>query len=218
MKKRAGFTLLELLIGLALLGLILTLLFSGFRLASRTWDTAETRLERSMNEQMARALVRRLLTQMQPVLWTKSPNRAIAFLGEPERLVAIAPLGGALGGGLHTVEFSVASDGTAGLASVRLLFRHLAIAHDAEHFGADIAQAKVHVILDGLVAVRFAYFGAEQSGAPPRWHEVWTNPEELPHLVRLSLKSADAGWSDLIITPMLSGAGCHWDNFSKRCL
>jgi general secretion pathway protein J len=218
MRRVLGFTLLELLIGLTLLGLILALLFSGFRLASKTWDAAEARLERTMNEQMARALVRRLLTQMQPVRWAKSPNRAVAFLGEPERLVAIVPLGGALGGGLQAVEFSVASVGTAGSATVRLLFRHMAIAHDAEHFAADINQANQHVILDDLVAVRFAYFGVEQRGDPPSWQEVWSNPEELPRLVRLSLESADAGWSEVIVTPMLSGAACRWDSASKQCL
>lgn len=217
MNRVSGFTLLELLIGLALLGLLLTLLFGGFRLASMTWDSAETRLERNTNEQMARALVRRLLMQLQPIRWRKSPNRTLAFLGEPERLVAIAPLGGALGEGLQTIELSVAAGGTAN-SLLRLQFRHLVVNQEAEQFTADIAQAKPFIVLDDLLTVRFEYFGAEQRGGVPRWQEVWVNPDELPRLVRIKLESQDSGWSDLIVMPMLNGAGCRWDNFTKRCL
>ena len=39
MNGSRGFSLLELLIGLTLLGFILTLLFGGFRLASKSWDS-----------------------------------------------------------------------------------------------------------------------------------------------------------------------------------
>jgi len=218
MNKVSGFTLLELLIGLALLGLLLALLFGGFRLASMTWDSSEARQERSMNEQMARSLVRRLLTQMQPLRWRKSPNRAVTFLGEPERLVAIAPLGGALGEGLQTIEFSAVSGGTPNSAKVSLQFRHLGINQESEHFAADIEQAKSHVVLDELLTVRFEYFGAEQRGGVPRWQQVWVNQEELPRLVRIKLESTDTGWSDVIVMPMLNAAGCRWDNFTKRCL
>ena len=180
-----------------------------------TWNSAEERLERTAKEQMARALVRRLVTQMQPLRWKKSPNRAVTFLGEPERLVAIAPLGGALGEGLQTIEFSMASAGT---TNVNLLFRHQGLNQELEHFAADIEQAKHHVVLDGLLAVRFSYYGPTQRGAEPGWHEVWSNPEELPRLVRIKLESTDSGWSDMVVVPMLNGSGCRWDNFTKRCL
>lgn len=216
MNKALGFTLLELLIGLTLLGFLLALLFGGFRLASMSWDSVETHLERTSKEQMARSLVRRLLTQMQPVRWQKAPDQAIAFVGEPERLAAIAPLGGALGQGLQAVEFSIQSSGATGLAT-RLLFRHTAINQDAEFFAADIAQAKEHVILDGLVTAQFGYFGSAKKGEAARWQEIWTNPEELPLLVRIRLESADAGWADMIVMPMLRGTGCRWDDFQKRC-
>lgn len=215
MNKAFGFTLLELLIGLALLGLLLALLFGGFRLASMTWNSAEERLERASKEQMARALIRRLLTQIQPLRWKKSPNRAVAFMGEPERLVAIAPLGGALGEGLQTIEFSVASTGA---ASMSLLFRHQGVNQETEHFAADIDQAKHYVVLDELLATSFSYYGPAQRGGEPGWHEVWSNPEELPRLVRINLKSTDSGWSDMVVVPMLNGSGCRWDNFTKRCL
>ena len=43
----AGFTLLELLIAMSLLGFILALLFAGMRLGARSWDAGEARVEKS---------------------------------------------------------------------------------------------------------------------------------------------------------------------------
>ena len=66
MRAARGFSLLELVIGMTLLGFIVALLFGGFRLAANSWDAVETRVERTNDQQLARALVRRLLEQMQP--------------------------------------------------------------------------------------------------------------------------------------------------------
>lgn len=217
MKSTRGFTLLELLIGLTLLGFLLALLFGGFRLASRSWDAVEARLERTMQEQLARALARRLVTQLQPVRWKKAQNQAIAFVGQQERLVAIAPVGGALGEGLQVIEFAADSLGISGEPSMRLVFRHIALDRNAENFSADLTHAKQHVLLDKLISISFDYFGAEKKDAPLQWQEIWTNTEELPRLVRMKLESADAGWTELIVAPMLNGSGCRWDPFYKRC-
>lgn len=216
MKTARGFTLLELLIGLTLLGFLLALLFAGFRLASMSWDSVEARLERTTNEQMARSLVRRLLTQIEPMRWQKAVNQAMAFVGEPERLVAIAPLGGALGSGLQAIEFSIDSSGSSA-APVRLLLRHAATNHEDEFFAANIAEAREQVVLEGLITARFAYYGAARKGEAAQWQTTWPNAEALPLLIRVALESSDAGWAELIVTPMLSGSGCIWDDFYKRC-
>lgn len=62
MNRGRGFTLLELLIGMTLLGFMLALLFGGFRLAANSWDAVTARTERTTDEQLGRAFLRRLLT------------------------------------------------------------------------------------------------------------------------------------------------------------
>ena len=220
MSAARGFTLLELVIGITLLGFILALLFAGFRLAANSWDAVETRIERTNDEQLARALARRLLAQMQPVRWKKALNTPIAFIGEQGVLRALTPLTGQAGaGGLRLIELGRESEETmaTGKGPVRLVLRQAPVRYDVENFASGLGEAKSYLVLDNLDAVEFSYFGPEKRGEPPRWQDAWTNPEQLPQLVRLRLKSREAGWSDLVVAPMVGGTGCIWDNFQKRC-
>jgi general secretion pathway protein J len=217
MIRQRGFTLLELLIGMTLLGFMLALLFGGFRLASTTWDAVENRMERTSQEEMARALVRRMLTQLQPMRWKKVTNHSIAFIGEAGRIVAIAPLSGQAGGsGLRVIELVAEPETDAGKDTVRLVMRQAPVLYEAESFSDSLTAAKGHTILNGLGSVQFYYFGAEKNEIPPRWQETWTNAEQLPRLVRLRLASPGGGWADMTITPMITG-GCIWDLFYNRC-
>ncbi len=223
MNAERGFTLLELLIGMTLLGFILALLFGGFRLAANSWDAVEARAERTNDEQLARALVRRLLAQMQPLRWKKAVNQPIAFIGERKTLRAVAPLTGQMGaGGLRLIELVPESGeptqtGQTGNGPLRLVLRHAPLLYDAEDFAGGLGEAKSHLVLGDLDSVEFSYFGPEKRGEPPRWQDAWTNQEQLPQLVRLRLGSRDAGWGDLVVAPMVGATGCRWDNFQKRC-
>jgi general secretion pathway protein J len=220
MNAARGFTLLELVIGITLLGFILALIFGGFRLAANSWDAVETRVERTNDEQLARALVRRLLAQTQPLHWKKAVNQPIAFSGEPGVIRAVAPLTGQAGaGGLRLIELGQEREAAeTGKGPLRLVLRHAPLRYDAENFAAGLGDAKSYLVLGDLDAVEFSYFGPEKAGEPPRWQDVWTNQEQLPRLVRVRLGSREGGWSDMVVAPMVGGTSCRWDNFRKRCV
>lgn len=217
MRAQRGFTLLELLIGMTLLGFMLALLFGGFRLASTSWDAVEARIERTNDEALGRALVRRLLTQLQPLRWKKGLNQPLAFSGGPDGLRALAPLAGQAGaGGLRLIELRRAAGGE-GAAGPALVLREAPIQYDAEDFSAGLAGAKSHVVLGGLERIGFSYFGPPRRGEAPVWQDTWSNPEQMPLLVRVQLSSRDAGWAELLVAPMIGGTGCRWDSFHKVC-
>ena len=206
MSTARGFTLLELLIGLTLLGFILALLFGGFRLASNSWDAAETRGERTADELLGRMLVRRLVTQIQPLRWNRAVNRPIAVAAEREVLRAVSPLSGLAGvGGLRVIELRVERAPEKSKGRLRLMLRHAPLRYDTASFTESLGDAPADLVLGDLEAVEFSYFGPEKRGEAPRWQEAWTNPEQLPRLVRLRLVSRDAGWADLIMAPMVNG-------------
>jgi general secretion pathway protein J len=219
MNSSRGFTLLELLIGMTLLGFMLALLFAGFRLASDSWDAVDRRALRTTDEEIARALVRRLVTQLQPMRWKRAINQPLAFTGEPGGFRALAPLSGQAGlGGLRVIELTAEREPKGGKESVRLVLRQAPLRYDVENFSDGLAQAKDHTVLNDLVAVQFGYFGVPKAGEPAQWFDVWPNTERLPQLMRVRLESRDAGWSDLLITPMIGGEGCHWNAFYKKCM
>jgi general secretion pathway protein J len=213
-----GFTLLEMLIGMTLLGLIMALLLGGFRLASSSWDAAEVQSERTADDLLGRMLVRRLVTEMQPLRWNRAVNRPITMAGEREVLRAVAPLSGQAGvGGLRVIELRVERLTARqdvernGNAPMRLMLRHAPVRYDASSFADSLGDAPGQLVVGELDAVVFSYFGPERRGEAPRWQEVWTNPDQLPRLVRLHLQSKDAGWADMVIAPMVTvnrgGAG-----------
>lgn len=219
MNDGRGFTLLELLIGLALLSLILALLFGGFRIASASWNTVETRIERSTQEDMAKAFLRRLLSRIQPLRWKQAPDRAVTFRGEPDRMVAVAPLTGQAGSnGIRVVALMAETAESGNNGPLRIVLRETPLRRESADFAEPLAaQIESHTLLDSLSEVRFAYYGAEKKNDPPGWHDVWTNKEELPRLIRVTLVSNTNGPIDLVISTMLSGSRCTWDPFYKRC-
>ena len=212
MNLQRGFTILELLIGMTLLGFILALLFGGFRLAATTWDSVDTHLERTTQEEMARALVRRLLGQMQPLRWKKAKNQTVTFIGERQRLVAVAPLTGQAGSsGLRVIELIAGASSGEDKQSARLTLRHAPLRYPADDFSMPLEGARVFVVLDDLTKVQFDYFGAETKGAEPHWQETWSDTASLPRLVRVRMASPDGGWADVVVAPMVNAGSCPWD-------
>jgi general secretion pathway protein J len=216
MNPHRGFTLLELLIGLTLLGFILALLFGGFRLASSSWDAVATHAERTTDEQMAREFLRRILTQLQPLRWKKAQNQPVSFVGQRELLRGVAPISGQAGGGLRVVELALEQDGQDG-GRRRLVLRQAPLRYDAELFDDALAEAKTHQLLDDLDAVEFNYFGPPKEGEPSSWQDTWTDTAHLPRLVRLRLGSRQPEWADVVATPMIGSTGCIWDSVNRQC-
>jgi hypothetical protein len=90
--------------------------------------------------------------------------------------------------------------------------------YDVENFSDGLTDAKAHAVLNDLTTIQFNYFGIPKSGEPAQWFDVWPNAERLPQLMRIRLGSRDAGWSDLLVAPMIGGEGCRWNAFYKKCM
>ena len=72
-----GFTLLELLAAIMLLGLLMAVLFGGLRLGARVWETADARLDASTRIQIVQDFVRQRLAAALP-LEALAPEQAQA--------------------------------------------------------------------------------------------------------------------------------------------
>lgn len=91
-QRNGGFTLIELLIALVLTGLVMTLLFNGLQLSTRSW-TGTDRYQQQVAEQFQLQQRLRQLVSQARNLRVRGPDGrvSLAFQGTPAELVFVAP-------------------------------------------------------------------------------------------------------------------------------
>lgn len=214
MRVQKGFTLLELLIGMVLLGMILTLLFGGLRLGARSWDSGDKRADDAAQLRAIHGFMRRELSQVFPLRWKNGVDTRLAFAGESDALKFVAPLPvQASGGGLYLLglELENGEDGQ------RLIMKRALTSPEAKDFSS-LEQGEKSVLVDHIEKMRISYFGATTPESEPGWQEKWDDPQRLPLLVRIQVELNDGrGWPDLVASLVVE-KGCTWDSFHKRCV
>ncbi len=166
-----GFTLLELLISVAILGLVAVVIGSSVRLGIRTWERGESGIEAS---QRLRVLSDRLAQEVKsayPYIIDVEGEERVAFHGGPDSLWFVTALTGPAEGGLKWVSYSV-MDGALTTREGRLPDKRL-----LEKVGekGDILDRAVHG------------FSLEYLSSAGRWEEAWDLREELPRAVKMRI-------------------------------
>ncbi|HOB61739.1 MAG TPA: prepilin-type N-terminal cleavage/methylation domain-containing protein [Candidatus Competibacteraceae bacterium] len=195
-RRQAGFTLLELVVAITLMGLVLVMLYSGLRLGLNGWDSGERRAEITDRLRLAQEVLRRQLAQSMTVYRqanNEQRERIAVFSGEPNEIEFVAPMLTQLGqGGLYRVRV--------GAGNGRLWMRWRPYWPD----DPDVGPERESILLEGVSGLEWGYFGSDRSNGgeqsePPRWRSEWTNPERRPSLVRLNLSVDGAPWPDLTV-------------------
>lgn len=203
--KQTGFTLLELLIAMTLLGMILVLLFGGLRLGVRSWDASQKQIDSLNSIRSLENFLRRELSLAYPYLWKNSQGRRVAFLGERNKLNFVAQLPSRVGGGgLYLISVELQQR-----AKVqRIVWKHLPVNAQMQDFSA-LAEIPEMVLaaseLENVEEIWLTYFGQENDSAAPRWLDRWVDGTRLPMLIRVQVKlSNSAQWPEFVVAPMLS--------------
>ena len=203
--QHTGFTLLELLIAMTLLGMILVLLFGGLRLGVRSWDKSQKQVDSLNTVRSLENFLRRELSQTYPYLWKNVPGSRIAFVGERNKLNFVAQLPSRVGGGgLYQISVKLEQAANA----QRILWKHLPVSSQMQDFSA-LAEAPEMVLaasdFGNVEEIWLTYFGQENENTAPRWVDRWENSTRLPMLIRLQVKLTNSGqWPDFVVAPMLS--------------
>lgn len=200
-----GFTLVELLVALVVLGLVMALVTQTMRYA---WGARAALAERSDSAQglmLARDLVRRQLERAQRLSWGAASQPRLAFEGDAQRVrfVSLAPIWQA-GPAWQLWELAIAEEPD---GPRQLQLRRAPLDRERPGF-APLAAATPRLLarVDGPLA--FAYLMAGAQGEPPRWVEAWADGRHMPLAVRLTARG-DPAWPDLVARLLVDAApGC----------
>jgi len=72
-RVHAGFTLIEVMVAMMLLGIMMLLLYSGLNFSLRAWNAGDANGRRVADSRVADNFLRREVSEMYPMRW-KDPN------------------------------------------------------------------------------------------------------------------------------------------------
>lgn len=192
MRGERGFTLLELLVAMALLALLAATLAGSLRFGARSWDAAAERGRAWSEVAAVQDFLRNTLGRAQPLPPRGGEERPPGFEGDMQRLRLVAPLGERFGPpGLYRLELAARPSAT-GLS----LWLRWQILDDGEGSGAwgdgEWGDGSVQghggerLLLDGFERLAFAYRAAPApDGTAAPWRNAWSAEEPPPRLLRL---------------------------------
>jgi general secretion pathway protein J len=192
----AGFSLVELLVGLALLGMICALLAAGLGLGQRVWNSSEARNQASRTMFDVSAALRRLLGSLQPLRTGVDGSRAVEFRGFGERLEGVVHLPSHLGlGGLYRVRLECET----GSHRLNLYLSPYRQGETASEEGSN--SQGLTTLADGIEELQLRYFGQAKNDSKAEWHETWEDQDGLPKLLSVTITPQEKAkpWPDLVI-------------------
>jgi general secretion pathway protein J len=216
MRNQRGFTLIELVVAMALLGTMMVLMYSGLTFSLKGWDTGAASGQRITDRRIGENFLRRELSELFPMRWKDPMVLRLAFEGESQRMrfVSARPAG-VTQGGLSLVGIEVESGNG---RERNLVMRRAMPDDDAKDFGP-LDNAERSVILAGVDSVTFSYFGSENDFTDPRWSDTWTFAGRVPQMVRIRVRDADGtSLPEMVIRVNLGEeAGCLENSFQRVC-
>ena len=220
MKPRAqgGFTLIELVVAMVILGAMMALLYSGLTFALKSWDAGDANGRRTADRRLGENFLGREIAETFPMRWKDPAMLRYAFDGADDalRFVSSRPAGISQGG-LALVAVDVESDSRDPRVRNLVMRRALADA-DARDF-TPLDRAEPSILVEDVDSVEFAYFGSENDFTDPRWTDKWTIPSRLPSMVRVRIKATDGTYlPDLLVRLMVGEeAGCFEVALQRGC-
>lgn len=192
---RAGFTLIELMVAITLLGVLLAVLYGSFYLGHRAMEKAHARSEESQRLRGGRELLSAYIRSAHPY----RSQSGVFFAGDADRLSFVSSLSVGLGGrGASLVTVSWSGQGEA--SGDVILEEEMPVRLNAEDAGY-----KNRVVLRRAVrGLRIDYLEQDSRGSQESWTERWAGEERkgLPQAVRLSYR-VDTGEEIQWIFPIM---------------
>lgn len=188
--RAAGFTLVETLVALVVLGFLMAGLAQGTRFGFQAWDMQTRMIDEQGELDGVDRVLRTLIQQMDP----GTPSGGATFKGSANTLIFTSRLPAISGLTTRRADVILAVDGARRLSVRWTPHRH------AMRLGPppEIREAE---LLRGVARLEISYWRPEGNGA---WLSAWS-ARELPGLIRFRIVFARSGtrqWPDIVVAPM----------------
>lgn len=202
-RAQTGFTLLELLVAIALFSLLAGVLYGALRLAVRTADAGDRSAREADQLRIASGFITRYVGRAMPVTLANGGSRRLLFQGAARRIVFVTTLP-ALAGHAGPCEIVLEGRGLRREGRLLLSYRPLDI-NRASGFGRGAYTTRV--LVDGLLDLHFDYYGRRGRDDELAWGAEWREPLFPPELVRVRLRTDDGGaWPDIVVHVHANGS------------
>jgi len=192
-----GFTLLELIITMAILALITSIIGGAFHLVVRSWDKGEAEVETFRRTRLVLDRGAQQLKSTYPYWIEENNDWSIAFSGGAQTLDFVSPLSiqSHLITGLVSVHYAL--EGSRSGAGLDFMAREAKVVDQEsaqEAIGGSAQERFEAVLLSGIESLTFDYYVVPHEAKEGEWRQSWTwggrDDEDgiLPQAVRITLK------------------------------
>ncbi len=204
--KREGFTFVEVMITLTILGFILVMISGTLRLGISSWERGESTRDEYQEVRIISQLISQQIKSAVPykIKTEQAEGNYLAFEGKAQRMkfVSTLPIKGRHSGGWVYSIYEFKEGGREGGQLVLYEQRVL----NKNFFEEDPQEESAVSLLKRVSSVRFEYYREENSekNQTGGWVEEWNAKEEkeLPRMVRMTIlqKKGEKGEKELPIT------------------
>ena len=181
MRRQQGFTLLEIMIVLSLLGVLLTLVGGALLGANRAVLKAQLYTVSLVEMRAAQQFLRTAISEALPLDVTEDDSQVDGFFaGGPQRMQFVATLPGVLGGGIQ--RFTLQLTGPEAQRDLQVAFARF---ESLAQVSVPASRSEPQVLLKGVEDLQFSYRGLSPKGQATGWISEWPWTKRLPYAVRI---------------------------------
>jgi general secretion pathway protein J len=204
--KERGFTLMEMLVVLALMGMIAVILISSLQLGGHTWQRVMRSAAGTEEIAEAQESLRQLLSSLSP----GDNRRRLPLISNGTSLEFSGVAPAASSSGMLRYQVSVSAGSKA-----------LEIRSSSEQHGdlGSLENSRAEALLSHVASLAVQFWFKSETG-PGRWVDHWES-NKLPRLIRIDLAfeaNDKRRWPPLYVEPRVdTPASCVFDVVSRRC-
>lgn len=199
--KSSGFTLLELILSLTILGVVLLLIFGALRIGTRAWEKGEKDVEVQQRQRAVLDLMQKQIASA-CLYKIKTDDDAFYFKGSEIELqfVSRSPIAPGSRSGIVYVKYSI-QEGSRGEKMSLMLYERDMIFMKEEDFGSDATENSLRLI-SGFQNLQFEYLKPAEGDGEASWQSTWNSTDdnkEMPLAVKMSFKAEEEDTLCLVV-------------------